>query len=100
MWRVWHTRCESSWTTTSRLTRIRSLTHPLLNLNNMAPPILVLNGYPLLIRHKGVGAYTLRLIRGLLRHVPEFRFRVLMPEPLVETNSDLPLDIFDVVRGT
>ncbi len=62
-------------------------------------PELVLNGYPLSIRHKGVGAYTVRLIQGLIAYAPDFSFRVILPEPLLSLAQDVPKERLHVVPG-
>jgi glycosyltransferase involved in cell wall biosynthesis len=66
---------------------------------NSKSPKLVINGYPLSIRHKGIGAYTLRLIAGLLEYASDLSFRVLLPEEFREHVQDLPSDTFTFVKG-
>lgn len=63
-------------------------------------PELILNGYPLTIRHKGVGAYAVRLILTLREHAPEFTFRVLLPEVHRAMAQGLPEDVFVFVSGS
>ena len=62
-------------------------------------PELILNGYPLTIRHKGVGAYTVRLIMTLREHAPDLDFRVLLPEVCRAKAEGLPEDVFLFVNG-
>lgn len=67
---------------------------------NAAPVELVLNGYPLSLRHKGTGAYTARLIHGLRRRAPERKFRVVVPAFLrEEVAAEFPAELFDFVAG-
>ena len=52
-----------------------------------------------MLRHKGVGAYTARLLHGLHRHCPELTFRVLLPEDLKSTADEFPGVVFEFVSG-
>ena len=49
--------------------------------------MLLLNGLPLLAPHVGVGVYTTRLIEGLMRQAPDFKFQILLPD---DADSSLP----------
>jgi glycosyltransferase involved in cell wall biosynthesis len=50
----------------------------------------VINGEPLLRPTVGVGIYTLRLVRGLLRGAPTLKFRVLLDESLRGKLPEIP----------
>jgi glycosyltransferase involved in cell wall biosynthesis len=65
----------------------------------LPPGGLVLNGYPLLLRQKGAGAYVARLIHGLRRRT-EGGFRVVVPASLRPAiAAEFPEDVFDFLPG-
>ncbi|HVU23816.1 MAG TPA: glycosyltransferase family 1 protein [Opitutus sp.] len=60
---------------------------------------LVINGYPLLLRHKGAGVYTARLIQALERRWPG-RFRAVVPEALrADLTAEFSAENFDFIPG-
>lgn len=65
----------------------------------LPPGGLVLNGYPLLLRHKGAGAYVARLIHGLRRRA-DGGFRVVVPASSRPAIADeFPEEVFDFLPG-
>lgn len=60
--------------------------------------MLVISGLPLDNLGVGQGVYTYRIIVGLLRHVPNFCFRVLVPAHY-SLPSEIPEEIIDRIPG-
>lgn len=65
-----------------------------------ASRLLVINGYSLAIPGQGIGVYTVRLLRGLLRNLPTERIRVAIPEVLQNYAKDLPEDVVETIPGS
>jgi glycosyltransferase involved in cell wall biosynthesis len=63
-------------------------------MTRLAPVRLVINGQALRMPHVGIGVYTQRLIRGLLRHPQSPAFRVVIEEGSQSALPDLPDALF------
>lgn len=61
--------------------------------------LLVVNGYSLSIPGQGIGVYTIRLLKGLLRALPPESLRVVVPEPLIPYAKCLPESVVERVSG-
>lgn len=62
--------------------------------------LLVVNGYPLAIFGQGIGVYTIRLLRGLLKVVSPESLRVVIPQPMAKHARWLPPEIVEQVPGS
>lgn len=63
------------------------------------PRLLVVNGYSLGIPGQGIGVYTIRLLRALLRNQPAGGFKVVIPVPLAAFANWVPPDLVALVPG-
>lgn len=60
--------------------------------------LLVINGYSLAIPGQGIGVYTVRLLRGLLRNLPLSRIRVAVPDIMRHHAAWLPPEVVEIVQ--